>query len=145
MGRYDVAAAGVLSSVTSGDALDIKVAARLLSRVAKPDVGPLRIADEQLQARLRAYLKSSVELVLRQDDFNGEEKANLGSSIAQTLRTYASEMRERRRMRAEEKAHRLPVLLSVPLVTCMLPVMIGVLMLPAVIRTIRTVLPAIGG
>ncbi|WP_294122147.1 type II secretion system F family protein [Sphingomonas sp.] len=67
----------------------------------------------------------------------------LGSSIAQTLRVYASEMRERRRMRAEEKAHRLPVLLSIPLVTCMLPVMIGVLMLPAVIRTIRIVLPAI--
>ena len=66
----------------------------------------------------------------------------LGSSVAQTLRTYASEMREKRRMRAEEKAHRLPVLLSVPLVTCMLPVMIGVLMLPAVIRTIRVILPA---
>jgi tight adherence protein C len=69
----------------------------------------------------------------------------LGSSIAQTLRTYAAEMRERRRMRAEEKAHRLPVLLSVPLVTCMLPVMIGVLMLPAVIRTIRVIFPALGG
>jgi len=68
----------------------------------------------------------------------------LGSSIAQTLRTYAGEMRERRRMRAEEKAHRLPVLLSIPLVTCMLPVMIGVLMLPAVIRTIRIMLPALG-
>ena len=69
----------------------------------------------------------------------------LGSSIAQTLRTYAGEMRERRRMRAEEKAHRLPVLLSIPLVTCMLPVMIGVLMLPAVIRTIRIVVPAMAG
>jgi tight adherence protein C len=69
----------------------------------------------------------------------------LGSSIAQTLRTYASEMRERRRMRAEEKAHRLPVLLSIPLVVCMLPVMIGVLMLPAVIRTIRIMIPALGG
>ena len=69
----------------------------------------------------------------------------LGSSVAQTLRTYASEMRERRRMRAEEKAHRLPVLLSIPLVTCMLPVMIGVLMLPAVIRTMRVVVPAMGG
>jgi tight adherence protein C len=68
----------------------------------------------------------------------------LGSSIAQTLRVYASEMRERRRMRAEEKAHRLPVLLSIPLVVCMLPVMIGVLMLPAVIRTIRAVMPALG-
>ena len=67
----------------------------------------------------------------------------LGSSVAQTLRTYASEMRERRRMRAEEKAHRLPVLLSIPLVTCMLPVMIGVLMLPAVIRVMRVILPAL--
>ena len=79
----DVAAAGVLSSVTSGDPLDIKVAADLLSKVARSDVEPLHIADEDLKARLRAYLKSSVDLVLRQDDFNGEEKANLASSIAQ--------------------------------------------------------------
>ena len=79
----DVAAVGVLSSVTRGDPLDIKVAADLLSRVARPDLEPLRIADDDLKARLRAYLKSSVNLVLRQDDFNGEEKANLASSIAQ--------------------------------------------------------------
>lgn len=70
------------------------------------------------------------------------QSTKLGSSVAQTLRIYASEMRERRRMRAEEKAHRLPVLLSVPLVGCMLPVMIGVLMLPAVIRVIRQLIPA---
>lgn len=73
------------------------------------------------------------------------QSTNLGTSIAQTLRVYASEMRERRRMRAEEKAHRLPVLLSIPLVACMLPVMIGVLMLPAIIRVIRTLIPALQG
>jgi tight adherence protein C len=73
------------------------------------------------------------------------QSTKLGSSVATTLRIYASEMRERRRMRAEEKAHRLPVLLSLPLVGCMLPVMIGVLLLPAVIRTIRILLPALGG
>jgi tight adherence protein C len=73
------------------------------------------------------------------------QSTKLGSSVAQTLRIYASEMRERRRMRAEEKAHRLPVLLSIPLVGCMLPVMIGVLMLPAAIRVIRSVLPALSG
>lgn len=73
------------------------------------------------------------------------QSTNLGTSIAQTLRVYASEMRERRRMRAEEKAHRLPVLLSIPLVACMLPVMIGVLMLPAVIRVMRTLVPALQG
>ncbi|SCW85084.1 tight adherence protein C [Sphingobium faniae] len=69
----------------------------------------------------------------------------LGTSVGQTLRVYAAEMREKRRMRAEEKAHKLPVKLSVPLVACMLPVMIGVLMLPAMIRVIREMLPAMGG
>jgi len=73
------------------------------------------------------------------------QSTKLGSSIAQTLRTYASEMREKRKLRAEEKAHRLPVLISVPLVVCMLPTMIGVLMLPAAIRVVRAVLPALGG
>ena len=69
----------------------------------------------------------------------------LGSSIGATLRVYAAEMRERRRMRAEEKAHRLPVLLSIPLVVCMLPTMIGVLMLPAVVRVIRNLFPVMTG
>ena len=73
------------------------------------------------------------------------QSTKLGSSVAQTMRIYASDMRERRRMRAEEKAHRLPVLLSIPLVACMLPVMIGVLMLPAVIRVMREILPRLSG
>lgn len=57
----------------------------------------------------------------------------LGASVASALRIYASEMREARRLRAEEKAHRIPVLLSIPLVCFMLPVMVSVLMLPAAI------------
>lgn len=58
----------------------------------------------------------------------------LGASVAQALRVYAAEMREARRMRAEEKAARIPVLLSIPLVCFMLPTMIAVLMLPAAIN-----------
>ena len=73
------------------------------------------------------------------------QSTKLGSSIAQTLRTYAAEMREKRRLRAEEKAHRLPVLISIPLVACMLPTMIGVLMLPAAIRVVRALVPALHG
>ena len=65
----------------------------------------------------------------------------LGTSIATTLRVYAEEMREKRRMRAEEKAHRIPVLIAIPLVTCMLPTMIGVLMLPAAIRVVNEIFP----
>jgi tight adherence protein C len=73
------------------------------------------------------------------------QSTKLGSSIAQTLRVYSSEMREKRRLRAEEKAHRLPVLISIPLVACMLPTMIGVLMLPAAIRVVRAIVPALQG
>lgn len=69
----------------------------------------------------------------------------LGSSIATTLRIYSDEMREKRRMRAEEKAHRIPVLISIPLVACLLPVMIGVLILPAAVRVVREMLPAMQG
>ena len=79
----DEVADGILSSVKVGDPLDIQVAADLLSRVARSDLEPLRVGNDDRKARLRTYLKSSVKLVLRQDDFNGEEKANLASSIAQ--------------------------------------------------------------
>jgi tight adherence protein C len=58
----------------------------------------------------------------------------LGASVAMALRIYAAEMREARRLRAEEKAHRIPVLLSIPLVCFMLPTMVAVLMLPAAIN-----------
>ncbi len=69
----------------------------------------------------------------------------LGTSISATLRVYAEEMRERRRMRAEEKAYRLPVLISIPLVVFMLPTMIGVMMLPASIRMVREIFPLMTG
>jgi tight adherence protein C len=92
-----------------------------------------RLADRSGAEEIRAF---STLLI---------QSTKLGSSIAQTLRIYASEMRERRRMRAEEKAHRLPVLISIPLVACMLPSMIGVLMLPAAIRVVRAIIPAMSG
>ena len=79
----DVAAAGVLSSVASGDPDDVKVATDLLSRVARSDMKPLSVSDDDLREGLRAYLKGSVDGVLRLDDFYGKEKANLASSIAQ--------------------------------------------------------------
>ncbi|WP_416907603.1 MAG: type II secretion system F family protein [Polymorphobacter sp.] len=58
----------------------------------------------------------------------------LGASISQALKVYAEEMREARKMRAEEKAMRIPVLLAVPLVGFLLPTMVAVLMLPASIQ-----------
>lgn len=82
-------------------------------------------------------IKSFTTLLIQSD--------KLGTSIGQTLRVYADEMREKRRLRAEEKAHRLPVLLSIPLVACLLPTMIGVLMLPAAMRVVKVLLPLMRG
>lgn len=92
-----------------------------------------RLADRSGVEEIRAFTTLLIQ----------SEK--LGASVGQTLRIYAAEMRERRRMRAEEKAHRIPVLVSIPLVGFMLPTMIGVLMLPAVILFVRDVAPKMGG
>ena len=72
------------------------------------------------------------------------QSAKLGSSVGQALKIYATEMREARRMRAEEKAARLPVLLAVPLVLFLLPTMVSVLMLPAAI-SMKANLSSLGG
>ncbi|MEZ5681358.1 MAG: type II secretion system F family protein [Erythrobacter sp.] len=82
-------------------------------------------------------IKSFATLLIQSD--------KLGTSVADTLRVYSAEMREKRRLRAEERAHRLPVLISIPLVVNMLPTMIGVLMLPGIVRIVRTLIPAMGG
>jgi tight adherence protein C len=82
-------------------------------------------------------VKSFVALLIQTD--------TLGTSIGQTLRTYSDEMRRHRILKAEEKAMRVPVLLTVPLVVCILPVIITSLMLPAIIDVIRKLLPALSG
>ena len=69
----------------------------------------------------------------------------LGTSIAQTLRTYSQEMREHRFLAAEEKAMRIPVLMTIPLVACILPVVVAGLLLPPMIDMVREMVPALQG
>jgi len=69
----------------------------------------------------------------------------LGAGIAQTLRTFSSEMRQTRFVRAEEKAMRIPVMMTIPLVACILPVIVTALLLPAIIDVMRTLMPALMG
>jgi tight adherence protein C len=69
----------------------------------------------------------------------------LGVSIGQTMRTFSQEMRETRLLKAEEKAMRIPVLMTVPLVACVLPVVIAALLLPPILDVLRNVLPAMAG
>lgn len=69
----------------------------------------------------------------------------LGTSVSQSLRVYATDMRARRLLQAEEKAGKVPVLLSIPLILCILPSLMTVVMAPAAIQVIRNLLPALGG
>ena len=63
-----------------------------------------------------------------------EQTEQLGTSVTDALRVYSDEMRERRLLRAEEKAHALPAKLVLPLGLFVFPVILVVILLPAVVR-----------
>ena len=59
-----------------------------------------------------------------------------GTPLAQSLRVLSAESREERAMKAEEKAARLPALMTVPMIIFILPPLFVVLIGPAALRTI---------
>ena len=59
----------------------------------------------------------------------------LGTSVATTLRTFSEDMRARRMLRAEEKAHALPAKLVLPLALFIFPVILVVVFLPVIVRS----------
>lgn len=60
-----------------------------------------------------------------------------GISITDVLRTQSSEMRLKRRQRAEEKAQKIPVLVLMPLMLFILPVLFIVVLGPAVMGMVE--------
>jgi tight adherence protein C len=58
----------------------------------------------------------------------------LGVPVAQTLQVQADELRIKRRQLAEEQAMKLPVKILFPMVVCIFPVLLVVLLGPAAIR-----------
>ncbi len=81
-------------------------------------------------------INSLVALLIQTDRF--------GTSVAQALRVHADAMRTRRYQRAEELAAKLPVKLLFPLIFFIFPSLFIVILGPAVIQVIRTLLPALG-
>jgi tight adherence protein C len=63
-----------------------------------------------------------------------------GTSIAQALRTHAATSRTKRRQRAEERAAKLGVKLVFPLVFCLFPALYVVVLGPAVIKIMESLI-----
>jgi tight adherence protein C len=62
---------------------------------------------------------------------------DMGTSLGDTLSVFSTDMRMKRMLRAEEKALGLSAKLTVPLILFIFPALLGVLMLPAVIKVMR--------
>jgi tight adherence protein C len=62
------------------------------------------------------------------------QAGELGIPIAKVLREQAGEMRVRRRQRAEEQAQKVPVKIMFPLITCLFPALMVVIIGPGILR-----------
>jgi tight adherence protein C len=90
-----------------------------------------RQAFENLNARTNmASVRGVVNTLL--------QTAKFGTPLAQSLRILAAEFRDARLVRAEEKAARLPAMLTVPMILFILPTLFIVLLGPAALSIIDT-------
>jgi tight adherence protein C len=126
-------------SVESGLAFDAAV-----QQVAKNTEGPLadefsRVLREMQIGKGRAEALRSLADRTNVDDVKSFVTAmvqadSFGIPIANVLRIQSHEMRTKRRQRAEEKAQKVPVKITVPLIFCILPCLFIAVMGPAVIH-----------
>ncbi|MDX2356290.1 type II secretion system F family protein [Dietzia sp. PP-33] len=111
-----------------------------MARAAKNGKGPLadefsRTLQEIQVGQLRRHAYESLARRTDVADLRRFVRAIIqadayGISIADVLRTQASELRSKRRQRAEEKAMQIPVKVIFPLMLCILPVLFIVLLGP---------------
>lgn len=95
-----------------------------------------------LELRAGATLAEAVESLAQRTGLDDvlnlgallHQTEQLGTSIGDALRVYGDEMRDKRLSRAEEKAHSLPVKLTLPLGLFIFPVMLVVIGLPVFLR-----------
>jgi tight adherence protein C len=78
-------------------------------------------------------IDSMVSMLIQADRF--------GTSIADSLRVYSESLRNKRRIAAEEAAAKLPVKILMPLIFCIFPALLTVLMGPAVINIYQILMP----
>jgi tight adherence protein C len=126
-------------SVEAGLGLDAA-----LSKVVEKTRGPLRdefgrVLDEISLGKLRRQALKDLATRVDVPDISSFVSAivqadQMGLGVAEVLRAQADEVRLRRRQRAEETAMKAPVKMLFPLVACIFPAMMTVLLGPAIWR-----------
>lgn len=82
-------------------------------------------------------IDSLVAMLVQSDRF--------GTSVADSLRVHADSLRTKRRLKAEELAAKLPVKLLFPLLLCIFPALMLVLLGPSFITIFRVLFPVLAG
>ncbi|UCG51308.1 MAG: type II secretion system F family protein [Candidatus Latescibacterota bacterium] len=107
-----------------------------LSEELKTVNNEMRAGVTRIQALRNLSLRTGVDevralvaVMIQSDRF--------GTSIAQALRTHAESLRIRRRQRAEETARKAPVKLVFPLVFCIFPELLVVILAPGMLALFR--------
>jgi tight adherence protein C len=96
-------------------------------RMGLPIAGALSNLLERCDApSMRSFVRSILQ---------GE---TLGVSIGEIMRNLSAEMRNRRKMAAEERAQKAPIKILFPLVFLIFPAMLIVLLYPAVVRFVES-------
>jgi tight adherence protein C len=88
-----------------------------------------RQALENLQRRVNLPQLRAMVGTLQQTE-------KYGTPLAQALRVLAAELRDQRLLKAEDKAARLPAILTVPMIIFILPCLFVVMLGPAILRMI---------
>ena len=116
--------AGELGSAAPEMAEELSIAAVELGLLPER-----RQALENLQRRVNLPQLRAMVGTLQQTE-------KYGTPLAQALRVLASELRDQRLLKAEDKAARLPAILTVPMIIFILPCLFVVMLGPAILRMI---------
>jgi tight adherence protein C len=136
----------LVASVQAGLSLDAavhRIADELKSRY--PNLGEhLRLMTLELragQSRRDAWIRFADRLGIEEARAFAtmlRQAEDMGSSLGETLTTFADDMRHKRMIRAEELAMALPAKLMIPLILFIFPCLLGVLILPAAVHIMQT-------
>lgn len=123
---------------------DMQLKSRALSEELHLVTLELRAGAPRERALRNLAIRTGVEEV---DGFVSMiiQAERFGTSIAQSLRIHADMLRTRRRQKAEEAAAKIALKLLFPLIFCIFPSLMLVLMGPAMIQIYRVLLPTMAG